>query len=363
MAGIRQTLKLAVEQGATLSREKARQLLAEILASEPGEVDSGQVDLEIASLLTALATRGETVDELTGFAEAMRALSLPVPLTDEERTTLVDTCGTGGDGMGTFNISTGAALVAVAAGAKVAKHGNRAVTSHCGSADVLEAMGVPVALSPEQSVACLRATGFMFLYAPALHPSLKRVQPIRKALGFRTIFNLAGPLTNPAAAPAQVMGVYSGAKVSLVAETMARLGVRHAFVVHGLDGLDELTLTGESSVAEVTASSDESTGNNVRLYRLTPEEAGLPRASLAQLAGGTTAAENAAMLERIFAGETSPRRDVVLLNAAAALVAAGIAADFRAGVARGAEAIDSGKVQETVATLREFARSSVGSTR
>ena len=212
-----------------------------------------EADLEIASLLTVFATRGETVEELTGFAEAMRALSLPVPLTDEERATLVDTCGTGGDGLGTFNISTGAALVAVAAGAKVAKHGNRAVTSYCGSADVLEAMGVPVALSPEQAVACLRATGFMFLYAPALHPALKRVQPIRKALGFRTIFNLAGPLTNPAGAPAQVMGVYSGAKVSLVAETMARLGVRHAFVVHGLDGLDELTLTGESSVAEVKA--------------------------------------------------------------------------------------------------------------
>src|SRR5579862_2596586 len=158
MAGFGQILKLAVEQGATLSREKARQVLAEILASDPAENN-----VEIAALLTALATRGETVEELTGFAEAMRSLSLPLPLTDEERASLVDTCGTGGDGLGTFNISTGAALVAVAAGAKVAKHGNRAVTSYCGSADVLEAMGVPVALSPEQSVACLRATGFMFL--------------------------------------------------------------------------------------------------------------------------------------------------------------------------------------------------------
>jgi anthranilate phosphoribosyltransferase len=351
MAGIRQTLKLAVEQGATLSREKARQVLAEILAS-----DAGEADLEIASLLTAFAARGETVEELTGFSEAMRALSLPVPLTNEERATLVDTCGTGGDGLGTFNISTGAALVAVAAGAKVAKHGNRAVTSYCGSADVLEAMGVPVALSPEQVAACLRATGFMFLYAPALHPALKRVQPIRKALGFRTIFNLAGPLTNPAGAPAQVMGVYAAAKVSLVAETMARLGVRRAFVVHGLDGLDELTLTGESSVAEVTGSADRATGNSVRLFRLTPEEAGLRCASLAELAGASTAAENAALLERIFAGETSPKRDVVLLNAAAALVAAGIAVDFREGVIRGAEAIDSGRVLQTLSRLREFAK-------
>src|SRR5215469_8047844 len=262
MAGFKKTLKRAVEQGTTLTREEARQTLTEILATE-----SGEVDLEIASLLTAFATRGETVDELTGFAEAMRSLSLPVPLTDEERGSLVDTCGTGGDGLGTFNISTGAALVAVAAGAKVAKHGNRAVTSYCGSADVLEAMGVPVALSPEQAVACLRATGFMFLYAPALHPALKRVQSIRRGLGFRTIFNLAGPLTNPAVAPAQVMGVYSGAKVSLVAESMSRLGVRHAFVVHGLDGLDELTICEDSSVAEVK-------GNNVRLFRFTPEEAG-----------------------------------------------------------------------------------------
>jgi anthranilate phosphoribosyltransferase len=343
MAGFRKILKRAVEQGTTLTREEARQTLAEILASDPGEVD-----LEIASLLTALATRGETVEELTGFAEAMRALSLPVPLTDEERSSLVDTCGTGGDGLGTFNISTGAALVAVAAGAKVAKHGNRAVTSYCGSADVLEAMGVPVALSPEHAVACLRATGFMFLYAPALHPALKRVQPIRKAIGFRTIFNLAGPLTNPAGAPAQVMGVYSGAKVSLVAESMARLGVHHALVVHGLDGLDELTLCDASSVAEVKQ-------NNVRLFRFTPEEAGLKRACLSDLAGATTAAENAGVLNRIFEGESSPRRDIVLLNAAAALVVAGVATDLKDGVERGAEAIDSGRVLANLRRLREFA--------
>jgi anthranilate phosphoribosyltransferase len=354
MKGLKQTLRQVAEQGATLSRDEARHLLAEILESEPGEVD-----LEIAALLTAFATRGETVEELTGFAEAMRVRSLPIPLTDEERAALVDTCGTGGDGLGTFNISTGAALVAVAAGAKVAKHGNRAVTSSCGSADVLEAMGIPVALGPEQAVECLRTTGFMFLYAPALHPALKRVQAIRRALGFRTIFNLAGPLTNPAGAPAQVMGVYSGARVSLVAETMARLGVRRAFVVHGLDGLDELTLCDESSVAEVrkTGNSEQGTGCSVRLFRVRPEEAGLPRATLAELRAQDTAEANAALLNRIFDGEQGPKRDIVLLNAAAALVAAGVVAGLREGVAGGAEAIDSGSVRNVVGKLREFARS------
>jgi len=356
MNSLKQILKRVVELGETLSREKARQILSDILASGPGEGD-----LEIASLLTALATRGETVDELTGFAEAMRALSLPLPLADEERAALVDTCGTGGDGLGTFNISTGAALVAVAAGAKVAKHGNRAVTSYCGSADVLEAMGVPVALSPEQAVACLRATGFMFLYAPALHPALKRVQPIRRALGFRTIFNMAGPLTNPAGAPAQVMGVYSPARVPLIAETMARLGMRHAFVVHGLDGLDEITSTRESSIAEVKRSGsrigEEGAGNTVRLFRFAPEEAGLRRATLSDLDGAQTVTGNAAILERILEGEIGPRREIVLLNAAAALVVAGIAADFKEGVARGAEAIDSGAAKETLKKLREFSRS------
>jgi anthranilate phosphoribosyltransferase len=352
MDSMKQTLKLVVEQSAVLSRDEAREVLTQMLTGESS-------DMEIAALLTALAIRGETADELTGFAEAMRALAVPLPLTGEERASLVDTCGTGGDGLGTFNISTGAALVAVAAGAKVAKHGNRAVTSYCGSADVLEALDVPVALSPERAVECLRATGFMFLYAPEMHPALKRVQPIRRALGFRTIFNLAGPLTNPAGAPAQVMGVYSAPRLTLAAEAMARLGVRHAFVVQGCDGLDELTLTGESRVAEVKSAGnrDQGTGNSVRLFQLTPEEAGMARCSLSDLAGGETAAENAAILERIFDGEPGPKRDVVLLNAAAALVAVGVTADIREGVARGAEAIDSGAVRETLIKLRAFAQS------
>jgi anthranilate phosphoribosyltransferase len=335
----------------TLSHDEARSALREMLTGDTS-------DSEIAQLLTTLARRGETVDELTGFAETMRELAVPVPLTEEERAQLVDTCGTGGDDRGTFNISTGAALVAAAAGAKVAKHGNRAVTSKCGSADVLEALGIAVALSPELAVESLRTSGFMFLYAPALHPAMKRVLPIRRALGFRTIFNLAGPLTNPAGAPAQIMGVFAPDRVSLVAETMVRLGVRHAFVVHGSDGLDELTVTGPSHVAEVKGSglSAQGSEHRVLLHEIRPEDAGLPRASLAELAGGETAAENAATLERIFAGERGAKRDVVLLNAAAALVTGRIAADLREGVARAAEAIDSGAVRITLGKLRAFAQ-------
>ncbi len=334
----------------SLTREQARAVLREMLT---GEV----ADSEIAALLTAMAQRGETVEELTGFAEAMLELSVQVPLTEEERALLIDTCGTGGDDRGTFNISTGAALVAAAAGAKVAKHGNRAVTSKCGSADVLEALGVAVALSPELAVESLRTAGFMFLYAPALHPAMKRVAPIRRALGFRTIFNLAGPLTNPAGAPAQVMGVFAANRVSVVAETMLQLGVRHAFVVHGSDGLDELTITGPSHVAEVQCTGLRTqVSGSMRLFEIAPEEAGLQRAPISTLAAAESAARNAEILERIFAGEQGPKRDIVLLNAAAALVAGRIATSLHEGVARAAEAIDSGAVLATLKKLREFAK-------
>jgi len=319
-------------------------------------------DEDIAALLTAIAKRGETVAELTGFAEAIRNLAVPLPLTGQERAQLVDTCGTGGDGKGTFNISTGAALVAAAAGAKVAKHGNRAVTSACGSADVLEALGVPIFLPPESAVECLRATGFTFLYAPMLNPSLKRVQSVRKSLGFRTIFNLAGPLSNPANAQTQIMGVFAADRIAVVAQSMANLGVRHAFVVYGLDGLDELTTTGETMVAEVrnqpTAAWDrgiEGPGE-VRHYRVHPRQAGLEVASPGQLRGGDTAAENAAILEAILQGEKGPKRDVVLLNAAGALAVADVAADIREGMERAAAVIDSGAAMKTLAVLRDFSK-------
>jgi anthranilate phosphoribosyltransferase len=287
-----------------------------------------------------------TADELTGFVQAIRALGRPVPLTSAERDQLVDTCGTGGDERGTFNISTGAALVATAAGAKVAKHGNRGVTSKCGSADVLEALGVPVELEPDAAVECLRQTGFMFLYAPLLHPALKRVQSVRRALGFRSIFNLAGPLSNPAGAKAQLMGVFAAKSVAVVSEAMAKLGTRHSMVVHGAGGVDELTLQPGSEVAEVR-------DHTVRLFHMRPAEAGLEEAPLSALTGGD-AQRNASILEQILQGELGPCRDVVLLNAAAALIVAGLATDFAEGVRLGAETIDSGAGFELLVRLREF---------
>ncbi len=339
--------------GATLTRKDANAAVRAMLAGQAA-------DEEIAALLTAIAKRGETVHELTGFAEAIRALAVPLPLTKDDRAQLVDTCGTGGDGQGTFNISRGAALVAAAAGAKVAKHGNRAVTSTCGSADVLEALGVHVALPAKEAVDCLRATGFTFLNAPLLNPSLKRVQAVRQSLGFRTIFNLAGPLSNPANARTQIMGVFAANRIAVVAQSMANLGVRHAFVVFGLDGLDELTVTGETMVAEVrnqpTSEWDRGVKGpgDVKHYRVHPRQAGLEVASLDQLLGGETAAENAAILEAILKGEKGPKRDVVLLNAAGALSVADVAADLREGMERAAAAIDSGAAMKTLAALRDF---------
>jgi anthranilate phosphoribosyltransferase len=342
---LRPLLKEMVERGRTLRAEEAHAAIGAML-------DGNVADVEIAALLTALAQRGETVDEVTGVVQALRERLMPLPVTEAERAELVDTCGTGGDGCGTFNISTAAALVAAAAGAKVAKHGNRALTSRCGSADVLEALGVPVDLAPEQAVACLRAHGFVFLFAPSSHPTMRRVQPVRRALGFRNIFHLAGPLSNPAGAQAQLMGVFAREKVELVAKTMARLGVRHGLVVHGADGLDELTLTGPTTVAEVR--------NGVsRMYEVIPEELGLARAPAQALLGAESAAGNAEMLQAILCGtDQSPharvRRDVVALNAAACLVVAGVVADLSDGVLRGQAALQSGAARSLLERLRAF---------
>lgn len=345
MSILRDHLKPLAEDGAALTREQAAKVLDEILSGEAS-------DVEVAALLTVLATRGEQAPELAGFVEAMRARSITVPLTDEERSELVDTCGTGGGGPLTFNISTGAALVAAAAGAKVAKHGNRAVTSQAGSADVLEALGVPIALGPEMAAECLRETGFMFLFAPLYHPAMKAVNPLRKALGFRTIFNLCGPLSNPAGARAQVIGVLAPSRVLLVGRTLAALGAKRAFVVHGTDGIDELTTTGESVVARVEEAPE--TGKvELKAARITPEMAGLSRVTLDQFTGGDVQT-NASLLYDVITGIPGARRDIVLLNAAAALVAAGLADDLKQGVALGAEAIDSGQAAATLAKLRNF---------
>jgi anthranilate phosphoribosyltransferase len=344
MSFLKEMLKPLAEDGAALTREQAAQVLEEILAGTVPEV-------ETAALVAVLATRGEQAPELAGFVDVMRARVTPVPLTDAERSGLVDVVGTGGGGPLTFNISSGAALVAAAAGAKVAKHGNRAVTSRCGSADVLEALGVPIELEPEAAVECLRETGFMFLSAPMYHTAMKAVGPLRKALGFRTIFNLCGPLTNPAGARTQVIGVLAPSKVLLVGRTLAALGAKRAFVVHGTDGIDELTTTGESVVARIEEQENGET--TMKAARVTPEMAGLPRATLDQFTGGDVET-NAALLYDVLTGIKGARRDIVLLNAAAALVAAGLTNDLKEGVAMGAEAIDSGQAAATLEKLRRF---------
>jgi anthranilate phosphoribosyltransferase len=353
-------LKRIVEDRAALTREEARALMQQILTATFN-------DLELAALLGAIAARGEDSAELAGFVDAMRAAATQVPLDEAERSQLIDTCGTGGDASGTFNISTAAALVAAAAAltngaprVMVAKHGNRAVTSQSGSADVLEALGIPVTLSPFAAADALRRHRFAFLHAPSLHPAMKAVMPVRRALGVRTVFNILGPLTNPAGARAQVMGVYSAHLVPIVAEAMRQLNVRHAFVVHGAtgteeagrgapQGLDELSISGPSQFAEIR-------NGTVVLHQLTPEQVGLRTAPIAALAGGDAAA-NAQILRAIFSGERSPRRDVVLLNAAAVLITSGLVADtdlhaaFRAAIALAANAIDSGVVTALISAL------------
>jgi anthranilate phosphoribosyltransferase len=287
----------------------------------------------------------------------MRGAATPLPLTEAERATLVDTCGTGGDSSGTFNISTASALVAAAAGASsptgimVAKHGNRAVTSQCGSADVLEALGIPIDHSPTAAAAALRQHRFAFLHAPSMHPAMKAVMPVRRALGIRTVFNVLGPLTNPAGASAQVMGVYAPHLVPIVAEAMVLLGTRHAFVVHGTAesstgptiGLDEISISGPTALAEVR-------NGQVTLSTITPEDVGLTRAPIDALIGGD-AHTNARILTAIFSGKRGPRRDIVLLNAAAVLVAADLAPNLPTGVALAARTIDTGAVTELIAAL------------
>lgn len=345
MDSLKTLLKPLAEDGAQLTREQAAGALRQILS---GEVS----DVETAALLTVFATRGEQAPELAGFVDVMREQSVPVPLTDEERAELVDCVGTGGGGPLTFNISSGAALVAAAAGAKVAKHGNRAVTSRCGAADVLEALGVPIDLSPQLAVECLRETGFVFLYAPLYHPAMKLLNPLRRALGFRTILNLCGPLTNPAHARIQVVGVLAPSRVLLVGRALQALGSRRAFVVHGSDGIDELTTTGESVVARIMET-EPGAEPTLKGARITPEMAGLPRAALADFIGGDIET-NKALLYDVLTGIPGARRDIVLLNAAATLVAAGLAGDLKEGVALGAEAIDSGEAAATLAKLRQF---------
>jgi anthranilate phosphoribosyltransferase len=344
----------------SLSRADAREAMAEVLTGKC-------TDAQIAALLIALRMKGETVEEIVGFAEAIRAAAAPLPIQNSKPSedlditgtgrdalveeslpepSLIDTSGTGGDASGTFNISTATALVTAGAGVRVAKHGNRSISSKCGSADVVEALGVNIQLSPERSAQCLREVGICFLYAPNLHPAMKQVQAVRRELRMRTMFNLLGPLTNPARANGQVVGVYSLDLVEKLAEALSMLGLRRALVVHGLDGLDEITITGTTRIAEAHEGA-------VRSYEVEPEEFGMKRATLDKIAGGD-AKENAAIIRAVLEGERSPRRDVVLLNAAAALTAAGRAEHIARAIPLAERSIDSGAALGKLQALARF---------
>jgi anthranilate phosphoribosyltransferase len=343
----------------SLDRAEARQVMSEVLSGKC-------TDAQISALLIALRMKGESVEEIVGFAEAIRSAAAPLPIEQasvpetavsgtgrdalmEElpgESSLVDTSGTGGDASGTFNISTATALVAAGAGVRVAKHGNRSISSKCGSADVVEALGVNIQLSPVRAAQCLREVGICFLYAPNLHPAMKQVQAVRRELRMRTMFNLLGPLTNPALASGQVVGVYSLELVEKLAEALSMLGLHRALVVHGHDGLDEITITGVTRIAEARDGS-------VKSYEVEPEEFGMTRGTLQDISGGD-AAENAAIIRAILDGEKSPRRDVVLLNAAGALVAAGRADHIAEAIPIAIQAIDSGAAAAKLDALARF---------
>ncbi len=309
-----------------------------------GRIMDGEIaESQIAALLVALAMKGETPDEIAGAVEAMRARARTVP---HDLADVVDTCGTGGDGRGTFNISTAAAFVASAAGAAVAKHGNRAVSSRSGSADLLVALGLPIEVAPETSGRQLAAIGIAFLFAPAHHPATRAVVPVRRALGVRTIFNLLGPLTNPAAARRQLIGVYARDRVEPVARVLAALGCEHALVVHGDDGLDEITTTTTTHVAEVRK-------GEVATYELTPESAGVRRAAPESLAGGSPE-ENAERLMALVEGETGPLADIVALNAGAALFVGGRSASVAEGVEMARAVLASGAAHAKLQALKSF---------
>jgi anthranilate phosphoribosyltransferase len=337
-----QTAITRLLDGRPLDRAEARAVMEEIMLGEA-------TPAQIGGFLVALRAKGETPDEIAGCAEAMRAHVLAVT---PKREDLVDTAGTGGDGAHTINISTAAALVAAAAGAAVAKHGNRAVSSACGSADVLEALGFSLDQKPERISQSIDELGFGFLFAPSHHPAMRHAAPIRTELATRTVFNILGPLTNPAGARAQVVGVYSPALVRTIAEVLARLGARRAFVVHGAGGIDELSPVGPNLVAEVV-------DGVVHERQLDPEvELDLPRCRVEELRGGAPDA-NAQAIREVFAGADGGRRNAILLNAAGAIAAGGHAEDLREGLELAGAAVDSGAAAERLELLTAFSRETV----
>jgi anthranilate phosphoribosyltransferase len=342
------TTMLVCSQGSDLSVREAINAMEELLSG-------GASETQIATFLTALRFKGETVEEVVGFATAMRRHAPRIfadghPVAEEA---LVDTCGTGGDALGTFNISTATAFVVAGAGVRVAKHGNRSSLSLCGSADVLEEFGVRIDLPPERVACAIEQVGIGFLFAPAMHSATRHVAKVRRELKIRTVFNLLGPLTNPAGASAQVVGVYDAGVAELMARALGELGVKRAFVVHGADGLDEISISGETHISELHDGA-------VQNYAVTPEDFGVRRAPLGAICGGH-AKRNAAIIRGLLAGRSSrdhePHREIVLANASAALVAAGHAADFRAGTRLAAESIDSGAALAKLDNLITFSQS------
>ena len=317
-----------------LSRDEATSLMGSIMSGDLSEA-------QIAAVLIGLRAKGETVPEIAGFVSAMRERAVRI---HPQRADLVDTCGTGGDGLHTFNISTATALVAAGAGAGVAKHGNRAVSSKCGSADVLEALGVTIDVAPDSVAELIDTVGIGFMFAPHHHPAMKHVAPVRRELGIRTVFNLLGPLTNPAGVKRQLVGVFDPALTETVAGVLRELGSEKVYVVHGGDGSDEVSICAETAVSVLD-------GGEIRSYRFTPESVGLERARASDLAGGDAAA-NAGIIEEILAGAPGPRRDAVVLNAAFVIDAAGRASSIEEGVGLAADAIDSGRAMQLLESLR-----------
>ena len=340
---ITEALKTLVERR-DLSRIEAAAAMDAIMSG-------AATNAQIAAFLTALRMKGETVEELIGFAQVMRQKvarvqprGTPVAaLTGTDRETLIDTCGTGGDASGSFNVSTATAFVVAGAGMKVAKHGNRSSSTLCGSADVVETLGVKLELTPEQVAQCIDEVGIGFLYAPLLHTAMKHVVPTRREIAIRTVFNLLGPLTNPAGANAQLIGVAAPDLTEKLARVLAELGTVRAFVVHGADGLDEISNTGESRISEAR-------DGVVRSFTVRPEDFGLPRASMSDLKGGDRE-QNAQLIRGVLGSESGPRRDIVLMNSAAALVAGARARDFKEGVALAARSIDGGAARAKLEAL------------
>jgi len=336
-----------VVAGQHLNRAEAESVMDGIMSGKA-------TDAQIAAFLTALRMKCETVDELVGFARVLRAKAVPVrprsvveaAFSGTEREMLVDTCGTGGDAAGTFNISTATAFVVAGAGIQVAKHGNRSVTSICGSADVVEALGIRIDLTPEAVARCIDEVGIGFLYAPLHHSAMRYVMLARREMKIRTVFNLLGPLCNPAGANAQVMGVYSEQLTDMMAQVLCELGARRVLVVHGLDGLDEITISGETKISEVK-------DGEVRTYYVTPEDFGLLRAPIDRIQGGD-ARRNAEIIRQVLGGGGEVATDVVLLNAAAGLVAGGKARHLREGIQMARTSIQSGAALSRLERLIAF---------